>query len=91
MRLQHEKKALLYLTPEKERVGVMIVLGGYACGLAMAGSLPAAIKPDSQDCEGSRDAQFVRPSRFRGLQYWNLQSKVLAISMNIAEKLPGFR
>ena len=50
MRLQHEKKELLYLTPEKKRV--TIVLGGYACGLAMAGSLPAAIKPDSQDCEG---------------------------------------
>ena len=42
--LQHRKRTLLYLTPEKEKVRVAIVLGERAYGLAMASSLPAAIK-----------------------------------------------
>ena len=42
--LQHKKRTLLYLTPEKETVRVAIVLGERAYGLAMASSLPAAIK-----------------------------------------------
>jgi hypothetical protein len=42
--LQHKKRTLLYLTPEKEKVTVAIVLGERACGLAMTSSLPAAIK-----------------------------------------------
>jgi hypothetical protein len=42
--LQHKKRTLLYLTPEKEKVRVAIVLGERAYGLAMASSLPAAIK-----------------------------------------------
>ena len=42
--LQHKKRTLLYLTPEKEKVRVAIILGERAYGLAMASSLPAAIK-----------------------------------------------
>jgi hypothetical protein len=42
--LQHKKRTLLYLTPEKERVRVAIILGERAYGLALASSLPAAIK-----------------------------------------------
>ena len=42
--LQHRKRTLLYLTPEKEQVRVAILLGERAYGLAMASSLPAAIK-----------------------------------------------
>jgi hypothetical protein len=42
--LKHKKRTLLYLTPEKEKVTVAIILGERACGLAMASSLPAAIK-----------------------------------------------
>ena len=42
--LQHQKRTLLYLTPEKEKVKVAIVLGERAYGLAMASSLPAGIK-----------------------------------------------
>ncbi len=42
--LQHKKRTLLYLTPEKEEVRVAIVLGERAYGLAMASALPAAIK-----------------------------------------------
>jgi hypothetical protein len=42
--LQHKKRTLLYLTPEKENVRVAIVLGERAYDLAMASTLPAAIK-----------------------------------------------
>jgi hypothetical protein len=42
--LQHKKRTLLYLTPEKKQVRVAIVLGERAYDLAMASSLPAAIK-----------------------------------------------
>jgi hypothetical protein len=42
--LKHKKRTLLYLTPEKEKVRVAIVLGERAYGLAMASSLPAGIK-----------------------------------------------
>jgi hypothetical protein len=42
--LQHKKRTLLYLTPGKEKITVAIVLGERAYGLAMASSLPAAIK-----------------------------------------------
>lgn len=42
--LQHKKRTLLYLTPEREKVRIAIVLGERACGLALASSLPAAIK-----------------------------------------------
>jgi len=42
--LQHKKRTLLYLTPEKERVRIAIVLGERAYGLAIASSLPPAIK-----------------------------------------------
>jgi len=42
--LQHKKRTLLYLTPEKDKVRVAIILGERAYGLAMASSLPAAIK-----------------------------------------------
>ena len=42
--LQHRKRTLLYLTPEKGTITVAIVLGERAYGLAMASSLPAAFK-----------------------------------------------
>jgi hypothetical protein len=42
--LQHKKRTLLYLTPDKEKVWMAIVLGERAYGLAMASSLPVAIK-----------------------------------------------
>ena len=42
--LQHKKRTLLYLTPEKQHVTVAIILGERAYDLAMASSLPPAIK-----------------------------------------------
>jgi hypothetical protein len=42
--LQQKKRTLLYLTPHKEEITVAIVLGERAYGLALASSLPGAIK-----------------------------------------------
>jgi hypothetical protein len=42
--LRHKKRTLLYLTPEKERVRVAIVLGERAVALALASELPEGIK-----------------------------------------------
>jgi hypothetical protein len=42
--LQHKKRTLLYITPDKEKVWIAIVLRDRAFALAMASSLPAAIK-----------------------------------------------
>ncbi|MCE5250550.1 DUF3788 family protein [bacterium] len=42
--LQYKKRTLLYLIPEQEKICVAIVLGERAYSLAMASSLPAAIK-----------------------------------------------
>ncbi|MGP8201368.1 MAG: DUF3788 family protein [Limisphaerales bacterium] len=42
--LQYKKRTLLYITPDKEKVWLAIVLGERAYGLAMASSLPIAIK-----------------------------------------------
>ena len=41
---QHKKRTLFYLTPEKGKITVAIVLGERAYGLALVSSLPAAIK-----------------------------------------------
>ena len=42
--LQHKKRTLLYITRDKATVWIAIVLGDRAYQLAMASSLPAAIK-----------------------------------------------
>ena len=42
--LQHHKRTLLYITPDKEKVTVAIVLGERAYGLAMESALPDGIK-----------------------------------------------
>ena len=42
--LQHRKRTLLYLTPDKGKVLIAIVLGQRAYDLAMGSSIPAAIK-----------------------------------------------
>jgi len=60
--LQHKKRTLLYLTPEKEKVRVAIVLGERAYGLAMASSLPTAIKKMFSE---------ARPyAEGRGIRFW---------------------
>jgi hypothetical protein len=42
--LQHKKRTLLYLIPQKRKVLVAIVLGARAYGQAKSSALPAAIK-----------------------------------------------
>jgi hypothetical protein len=42
--LQHHKRTLLYITPDKKKVTVAIVLGERAYGLAMESALPDGMK-----------------------------------------------
>jgi hypothetical protein len=42
--LQHKNRTPLYLTPDQEKITIAIVLGDRAYALAIASSLPAAIK-----------------------------------------------
>jgi hypothetical protein len=42
--LQHKKRTLLYLIPQKRKILVAIVLGARAYGLAKTSVLPAVIK-----------------------------------------------
>lgn len=58
--LQHKKRTLLYLTPEKEKVKIAIVLGERAYGLAMASSLPAAIKKMFSDAKPYAEGRGIR-------------------------------
>jgi Protein of unknown function (DUF3788) len=58
--LKHKKRTLLYLTPEKGKVRVAIVLGERAYGLAMASSLPAAIKRMFSDAKPYAEGRGIR-------------------------------
>jgi len=58
--LQHKKRTLLYLTPEREKVRVAIVLGERAYGLALAGSLPAAIKKMFSEAKPYAEGRGIR-------------------------------
>jgi hypothetical protein len=58
--LQHKKRTLLYLTPERENVRVAIVLGERAYGLAMASSLPAAIKKMFSEAKPYAEGRGIR-------------------------------
>ena len=58
--LQHKKRTLLYLTPEKEKVTVAIVLGERAYGLAMTSSLPAAIKKMFSEAKPYAEGRGIR-------------------------------
>jgi hypothetical protein len=58
--LQHKKRTLLYLTPEKEKIRVAIVLGERAYGLAMASSLPAAIKKMFSEARAYAEGRGIR-------------------------------
>ena len=58
--LQHKKRTLLYLTPEKKKIRVAIVLGERAYGLAMASTLPAAIKKMFSDARAYAEGRGIR-------------------------------
>jgi hypothetical protein len=58
--LVHKKRTLLYLTPEPEKVRVAIVLGERAYGLAMASSLPAAIKQMFSEAKPYAEGRGIR-------------------------------
>ena len=58
--LRHKNRTLLYLTPEKDRIRVAIVLGERAYGLAMASSLPAAIKKMFSEANAYAEGRGIR-------------------------------
>ncbi len=58
--LQHKKRTLLYLTPEKEKVRIAIILGERAYGLALASSLPAAIKKMLSEAKPYAEGRGIR-------------------------------
>ena len=58
--LQHKKKTLLYLTPEKGKVTVAIIPGERAYGLAMASALPAAFKKMRSEARPYAEGRGIR-------------------------------
>ncbi len=58
--LQHKKRTLLYVTPEKEKIRIAIVLGERAYGLAMSSSLPAAIKKMFSEAKPYAEGRGIR-------------------------------
>jgi len=58
--LQHKKRTLVYLTPEKGAVRAAIVLGERAYALAMASSIPAAIKKMLADARPYAEGRGIR-------------------------------
>jgi hypothetical protein len=60
--LQHRKRTLLYLTPDKGKITVAIVLGERAYGVAMAGSLPISVKKMLSEAKRSAEGRGIRVS-----------------------------
>ena len=58
--LQHKKRTLLYITPDKEQVWIAIILGERAYGLAMASSLPVAIKKMFSEAKPYAEGRGIR-------------------------------
>lgn len=58
--LQHKKRTLLYLTPDKNKITVAIVLGERAYNLALASSLPAAIKKMFSEAKPYAEGRGIR-------------------------------
>lgn len=58
--LRYKKRTLLYLLPEPPSVNVAIVLGERAYGLAMASTLPAAIKKSLSEARPYAEGRGIR-------------------------------
>ena len=58
--LRHKKRTLLYLIPDKGQVVVAVVLGERAFELAMASSLPAAIKKMFSEAKPYAEGRGIR-------------------------------
>ena len=58
--LLHRKRTLLYLTPDKEKVWLAIVLGERAYGLAMASSLPDKVKKMFSEAKPYAEGRGIR-------------------------------
>jgi len=58
--LRHKKRALLYMTPDTQKVWVAIVPGERAYGKAMSSSLPAAIKKMFSEAKPYAEGRGIR-------------------------------
>jgi hypothetical protein len=58
--LRHKKRTLLYLIPDDDGFLAAVVLGERACGLALAGSIPAAIKRMIADARPYAEGRGIR-------------------------------
>jgi len=58
--LRHKKRTLLYMTPDKEKVWIAIILGERAYGLAMTSSLPVTIKRLFSDAKPYAEGRGIR-------------------------------
>jgi hypothetical protein len=60
--VQHKKRTLLYLTPDRNRVWIAIVLGERAYHLAMSSSIPAGIKRMLKEARPYAEGRGIRYS-----------------------------
>lgn len=58
--LQHKKRTLLYMTPDKAQVWIAVVLGQRGYDLAMASALPAAIKKMLSEAKPYAEGRGIR-------------------------------
>src|SRR5579862_8215795 len=58
--LQHKKRTLLYMTPDKEKIWMAIVLGERAYGIAISSSLPTAIKKMFSEAKPYAEGRGIR-------------------------------
>ncbi len=58
--LQHKKRTLLYLIPEKEKIRIAVVFGERAYQLALTSTLPAAIKKMFREAKPYAEGRGIR-------------------------------
>ena len=71
------KRTLLYLTPDQGKVWIAVILGERAYGLAMASSLPAAIKKMFAEARAYAEG--------RGIRYSASSSRAIPVIAKLVE------
>jgi hypothetical protein len=62
--LQHKKRTLVYLTPQKQEITVAVILGERAYDIAMASTIPEPIKKMFRDARPYAEGRGIRfPAR----------------------------
>jgi hypothetical protein len=88
--LQHKKRTLLYLTPDKSQIWVAIVLGERALQLAMAAGLPDSIKRLFEEAKPYAEGRGIRFS-VDGLEEIPIVVKLLEAKTANPSKPPAIR